>query len=423
MSRIDELLERRLRAITADRDLIDHNEEWSAENETSHQKHMADIKRFSDLIDAEKANIKAEDEATEARAKFDEVLKPREIKTDVDPTWASKEGFNAAIRSMLAQPGGEPLHVPYINGDIRLPHYGEKRTDYPLILAGTTTSSNYLVPTLLWQDLVYHMNAQSGVLKAGPTIIRTAGMGTIDVPVLLTDPVATQGAEATADSNAVYPVFSKVSMKAFRIGGFMSFTEEMARSSDFPIYDVLSQVAGRSLAAKAASDYCLGAGSTYADGLFIAAAADCSANVVTAAATDTFTMDELLSVFYTLNPAYRAVGSWVVSSPAMKVIARTKDDNGNYLWAPTVIAGEPDRLWGRPIFEDAYADANGVIATGEEHIVFGDMSKFWIRYSGGIDISASRDMKFNEWEIVVRFALWHDCNIVDIQAFSLLTQG
>jgi len=399
----------RQRAIAAFREAKDDEPQMRAWDAAEEQRAIID----QATIDMAERLEAIEDAEARAKAAF------KEAHPDPDPIWGTKEGFGRQIRKMFENPSG-PLHVPIVEG---LPLPGEKRTDYPLLTGGATTYSSYLVPTLLWNDLVYHLNAQSAILQAGPTIIRTPGMQSLDVPVLLTDAAALAGTEGAAQSNAAYPVFSKVTLKAFREDGFMSISEEMLKSTDFPMYDILSEVANRALATKAATDYCLGAGSTAPDGLFIAAKADCSGNFTTAAAADTFTMDELLKVFYTLHSGYRAVGSWIVSQPAMKVIASMTDDEGRYLWSPSVVAGQPDRLWGRPIYEDAHADANGAIATKEEHVIFGDISKFWIRYAGGIDIAVSRDMKFNEWENVIRFALWHDCNIVDVAAFAGLTQA
>jgi HK97 family phage major capsid protein len=305
--------------------------------------------------------------------------------------------------------------------ELQFPH--EKRTDYPLTTADTTAYTSYLIPTLIWGDLVRHLNAQSGVLRAGPTIIRTAGNQTINVPILLTDASATAGAESTAATHSTYPVFSYVALKAFREEGLMYVTDEAQGSTEFPILTILNEVAGRALAVKAATDYALGAGSTAPDGLFISVKADCNANCVTAASQTTVTADELLQTMFKLHGGYRAVGSWVVSQPMMQVIAGIKDDEGRYLMMASMSEGVSDRLFGRPIFEDAYADANGAIATGEEHVVFGDMSKFWIRYAGNLVIEASREFHFDQWETAIRFALWHDCNVVDVAAFSVITQA
>lgn len=412
MSEIKDLMQKRHEAIDAFRHAEDPEPQkraWQAATDIATEIDEKLDGRMTEL-DSRLAAI----EEAEARAR--QVV--TDAKVDLDPIWSTREGFSQALRDLAQNPGSR-LKVPFVPDDV----LREARSDTPMVLAGTTTYTNYLIPTILWQDLTYHLNASSGVLRAGPTIIRTPGDATIEVPVLLTDATATAGAEVTAATDSTYPVFSKVSLKAYREEGFMTISEEMARSSDFPFMQIMNDVANRALATKAASDYCLGAGSTVPDGLFIAAKADCNARFETAGSQTTFTPDELLAVKYNLIPEYRARASWVVSSPAMQVIAGWKNGVGDYQFQPSIIAGEPDRLFGSPIYEDAHADANGAIATGEEHVIYGDISRFWIRYAGGIDIGASRDMRFNEWEIVFRFALWHDCNVVDVLAFAGLTQA
>lgn len=406
---LKEAVAERQRAITAFREAQDEEPRKRAWEAAEEQRAIIDAA----TIDVAERLQKMED--AEARLRSEYVA----ANAEVDPVWGSEAGFNKAVRSLMDAPGTR-LDVPTPAG-IKFP--SEKRTDYPLTTSDSTAYGSYTIPTLLWQDLVWHLNAQSAILQAGPTIIRTTGMNTVAVPVMLTDAAATAGTESTAASDSTYPVFSKIEFKAFREEGRMYITEEMKASSDFPMLQILNEVANRALATKCASDYALGAGSTAPDGLFIAAKADCNANFATAASQTTFTADELLGVMYKLHSGYRAVGSWIVSQPAALVIAGMKDDEGRYLMAPSVVAGQPDRLFGRPIFEEAHADANGAITTGEEHVVFGDISKFWIRYAGGVRIESSRDYHFTEWEDTIRFALWHDCNIVDVAAFAGLTQA
>ena len=397
----------RQRAITSFREAQDEEPRQRAWAAAEEQRTIID----QGTIDLSERLQKIEDDSARARTQYVEAQK------EVDPVWGTQEGFEKVMRGMVKDQRGK-LEIPTVG--VKLP--SEKRTDYPMTTADSTAYGSYLIPTIIWQDLVWHLNAQSGVLQAGPTIIRTAGMNTVTVPVMLTDAAATAGAESTAATHSTYPVFSKVDLKAYRQEGLMYVTEEMERSPDFPIMTILNQVAGRALAVKCAGDYALGAGSSVPDGLVIAAKAD-SALWVTAGSQTTFTADELIQVMFKLHPGYRAVGSWVVSTPAMQLIATLKNGDVQYLLQPSVAAGFPDRLFGRPIFEDAYADANGAIATTEEHVIFGDISKFWIRYAGNTVIEASREFHFSEWETAIRFALWHDCNLIDVQAVAGLTQA
>lgn len=58
--------------------------------------------------------------------------------------------------------------------------------------------------------------------------------------------------------------------------------------------------------------------------------------------------DQLIDLVYTLNSAYRMRGVWAFNSLTTAAIRKLKDENGQYLWAPGLQAGQPDRLLGYP---------------------------------------------------------------------------
>jgi HK97 family phage major capsid protein len=95
-----------------------------------------------------------------------------------------------------------------------------------------------------------------------------------------------------------------------------------------------------------------------------------------------------------------------------------KDDVGNYVWVPSSVAAEPDKLWGRPIYSDAYMSS---MATANRVAVCGDIAAgYWIRFSGGLEISFSRDFEFTSFSTTCRFAQWVDAVVVDATAISYL---
>ena len=52
---------------------------------------------------------------------------------------------------------------------------------------------------------------------------------------------------------------------------------------------------------------------------------------------------------------------------------KLKDENGQYLWQPSLQAGEPDRLFGYEVMTSAYVPT---IAAGKPVIAFGDFSYY-----------------------------------------------
>ncbi|OYP37375.1 phage major capsid protein, partial [Lachnotalea glycerini] len=59
----------------------------------------------------------------------------------------------------------------------------------------------------------------------------------------------------------------------------------------------------------------------------------------------------------------------------VKALRKLKDNNGTYIWQPSVQAGQPDTVLNRPVVTSAYAPA---IAAGGKVIAFGDFKYYWI---------------------------------------------
>ena len=133
-------------------------------------------------------------------------------------------------------------------------------------------------------------------------------------------------------------------------------------------------------------------------------------------------MDEAKELYYSVLPQYRQNGRWIANSDLTLEAACWKDDNGGYLWQPSNMASEPDRLFGKAFYEDSHiaASATGVKAAG-----FGDVAKaYWVRFAhGGMEFSLSRDYAFLAFSVTARFAIWVDAMTVDAIAFKHLTLG
>ena len=94
-----------------------------------------------------------------------------------------------------------------------------------------------------------------------------------------------------------------------------------------------------------------------------------------AASATAVTADELMDLFYSLKSPYRKNAVWILNDSTIKAIRKLKDNNGQYLWQPSLVAGTPDTILGRPVKTSAYMPA---IAAGAKTIAFGDFSYYWI---------------------------------------------
>lgn len=56
--------------------------------------------------------------------------------------------------------------------------------------------------------------------------------------------------------------------------------------------------------------------------------------------------DSLIDMVYTLNSEYRAGATWTMNSVTAGAIRKMKDQNDQYLWQPSLVAGQPNMLLG-----------------------------------------------------------------------------
>lgn len=72
---------------------------------------------------------------------------------------------------------------------------------------------------------------------------------------------------------------------------------------------------------------------------------------VTTGADNVVDSDDLINLLYNLKNEYRVSATWAMNRLTFGVIRKLKDENGQYLWQPSLQIGEPATLLGRPTLE------------------------------------------------------------------------
>jgi len=88
------------------------------------------------------------------------------------------------------------------------------------------------------------------------------------------------------------------------------------------------------------------------------------------------TFDGLIAAKYTLKGQYWNRADWMFHRDCLKILAKIKDADGQYIWRESVRAGEPDMLLGRPVHMTEYAP--NTFTTGLYVGLLGDFSYYWI---------------------------------------------
>jgi len=235
---------------------------------------------------------------------------------------------------------------------------------------GTDSEGGYLVPDEFERTLVEALEEEN-VFRTLAHVIKTSS-GDRKIPV-----VATKGSASWIDEEGVYQdsddAFSQVSIGAYKLGTMIKVSEELLADSVFDLEAYISKEFARRIGAREEESFFTGDGTGKPLGIL---ANTGGAEVgVTAASATAITADEVIDLFYSLKAPYRKNAVWVLNDATVKQIRKLKDGNGQYLWQPSLVAGSPDTILGRPVKTSAFMP---VAAAGAKTIAFGDFKYYWI---------------------------------------------
>lgn len=335
-------------------------------------------KAFLDSHRTDKGTLTAEDDATYSRME-------QEI-TDLGKEIARLER-QEALDAELRRPVNTPLTGKPMNGkadnksgratdEYRQNFWNMMRSKTPMptvmnaLQIGTDSEGGYLVPDEYERTLVEALEEEN-IFRQLAKIIQTSS-GDRKIPV-----VATKGTASWIDEEGAYlesdDSFGQVSIGAYKLGTMIKVSEELLNDSVFDLESYISREFARRIGAKEEESFFTGDGTGKPLGVL---AETGGAEVgVTAASATAITADELIDLFYSLKAPYRRNAVWVLNDSTIKAIRKLKDNQGQYLWQPSLTAGAPDLLLGKPVRTSAYMPA---IAADAKTIAFGDFSYYWI---------------------------------------------
>lgn len=235
---------------------------------------------------------------------------------------------------------------------------------------GTDSEGGYLVPDEFERTLIEALQEEN-IFRQLANVITTSS-GDKKIPV-----VASKGSASWVDEEGVIPesddAFGQVSIGAYKLATMIKVSEELLNDSVFNLEQYIAKEFARRIGSKEEEAFFVGDGTGKPTGIFNATG---GAGVgVTTASASAITMDELMDLFYSLKSPYRKNAVFVTNDATIKNIRKLKDGNGQYLWQPSVTAGQPDTLLNRPLKTSAYVP---VIGSAAKTIAFGDFSYYWV---------------------------------------------
>lgn len=355
---------------------------------------MADHDKLGERAEREEklAEAEARANAGDPRRPAPDQEEQRAAAEDRQKTPEYKEVFQKALRFGTASMDNEERQV-LMEGRANIPAEARAQS------VGTDSAGGYTVPegfagTIdkslaawgpMWDGgIVQELNTATGNPLPYPTVDDTAQRGRLKAENAAVDDDGTDDA-----------VFGEKMFNAFIYDtGMVKVPLELLQDSAFDIESLMTDLFGERLGRTANEVLTTGTGTGQPNGIVTAS----SLGVATASGT-TFTADELINFFHSVDPAYRMSPRcrWMFNDTTLAAIRKLKDGQGNYLWQMgDVRSGEPDNFLGKPYsVNQAMADS----ALSSKPIIFGDMSKFLVRKVRGFEVMTLRERYAERFQV------------------------
>lgn len=235
---------------------------------------------------------------------------------------------------------------------------------------GADSEGGYLVPDEFERTLIEALQEENIFRQLAKVI--TTSSGDKKIPV-----VATKGTASWVDEEGVIPeaddAFGQVSIGAYKLATMIKVSEELLNDSVFNLESYIAKEFARRIGAKEEEAFFVGDGTGKPTGIFNTTG---GAGIgVTAASATAITIDEVMDLFYSLKSPYRKNAVFVMNDATVKTIRKLKDGNGQYIWQPSLQAGQPDTILNRPVKTSVYVPT--ILATAKA-IAFGDFGYYWV---------------------------------------------
>lgn len=250
----------------------------------------------------------------------------------------------------------------------------------------TTTNSlgGFLVPIELMNEIERMMKYYGGMMQAC-RIIQTPGGGTLNGPTV--DDTATSANQQTTEGTGITVqdlTFGNTAWSAYTYATILKHSWQLDTDSQLFNEALITEIAAERLGRKANTELTTGNGSAKPVGITDATGGSTLGK--TAASTTAFTAAEIIDLQHSVDPEYRnnPGSAFMMHDLVAAAIRKLQIGTGDarYLWEPSLQLGQPDRLYGKPVFINN--DLSSTFTTGQKLIYFGDWSKYIIRQVGGI---------------------------------------
>ena len=247
---------------------------------------------------------------------------------------------------------------------------------------GNDQQGGYLVPVEYDNRLIDVLNEEN-IMRSLATKITTSGEHKINI-------AATKPAAAWIEEGGALTfgdaTFDQIMMDAYKLHVAIKVTEELLYDAAFNLEGYIIDQFGKALANAEEDAFLNGDGKGKPAGIFDTVMG--GQYSLTTSGTS-ISADDIISLVYTLKRPYRKSAAFITNDKTLASLRKLKDNNGAYLWQPSLTAGEPDRLFGYAVYTSQFAPE---ASAGKAAMAFGDFSYYNIGDRGSRSMQELKEL-------------------------------
>jgi HK97 family phage major capsid protein len=215
--------------------------------------------------------------------------------------------------------------------------------------------------------------------------------------------------------------FDKRELKPQQLAKSIKVSMKLLRVSAIPVEALVRDRLAYKFATAMENGFLNGSGTGEPLGVFTANANGISTarDFSTGNTTTAISADNLIEVKYALKAQYRNGAQWIFHRDAIKMIAKLKDGEGQYLWRQGLAAGQPDTILNLPVNESEYAPS--LFESGKYVGILGNFQFYWIAELFGMEIQRLSELFAATSQVGFIGRMWADGAPVLEDAFARVT--
>lgn len=385
MSKLQEMRDARGKAIADARTILDkadaEKRSLSAEESINYDTAFAKAEELRASITREESLATAERDAAEVALRSKDALKDTKLGKSVDDetralgktgTDEYRDAFNKMLLETRAGLSDAERRALQADSDVA---------------GGFTVAPMQFVKQLL-KDVDNQVFMRQRATKFPVTSAASLGVPTLASDVSDSD-WTTELATGNEDSSML---FGFRELQPHPMAKRLKVSNTLLRTSSISIDALVRARLAYKAAVTQEKAFMTGTGVNQALGIFTASANGITTarDVSTGNTTTALTFDGLIEAKYSLKGQYWNNADWIFHRDALKMLAKLKDGEGQYIWRESVRDGEADRLLGRPIIMSEYAP--NTFTTGLYVGMLGDYSNYWIADALNLQIQVVKEL-------------------------------